>query len=104
MALPDILFKGVPRRYTRGYTADAIRAVRPDRVVIPCVGAYALATTCIEAGVRPDQIEACDISLYSTAIGNMLASQPWRLEAIGQFSWLNDYIHKDGDVDGILRR
>jgi hypothetical protein len=104
MALPDILFKGVPRRYTRGYTADAIRAVRPDKVIIPCVGAYALATTAVEAGIKPENIEACDISLYSTAIGMMLSGRPWRLEAIGQFGWLNDYIYSDNDEAETRRR
>lgn len=86
MPIPDILFKGVPRRYTRGYTADVIRAVRPEKIVIPCVGAYALATTCIEAGIAPNRIEACDISLYSSVIGAMLSDNHFRLEPLGQWA------------------
>lgn len=95
MALPDILFKGVPRQFTRGYTAEVIRQQAPSRVVIPCVGAYALATTAVEAGVSPDRIEACDISLYTSVIGHMLAGTPFSLRAIGRFEWLNQYMEKE---------
>jgi hypothetical protein len=92
MSLPDVLFKGVPRRYTRGYTLEVIQATKPQRVVIPCVGAYALATTAVEAGISPENIEACDISLYSTVIGNMLAGTPFQLRAVGRWEWLNKYM------------
>lgn len=88
MPIPDILFKGVPRRYTRGYTAEVIAATQPTKVIIPCVGAYALASTAVAAGVRPDQIEACDISLYSSVIGASLTGQPFRLEPLGRFKEL----------------
>lgn len=93
MSLPDVLFKGVPRQWTRGYTAEVIRRQEPERVVIPCVGAYALATTVVEAGIDPSRIEACDISLYSTVIGRMLAGQEFpSLRAKGEFEWLNEYM------------
>lgn len=92
MAIPDILFKGVPRRFTRGYTAEVLERVRPTKVVIPCVGAYALATTVVEAGVPASAIEACDISLYTSVIGHYLAGRPFRLVAQGQYEWLNEYM------------
>jgi len=46
----------------------------------------------VEAGVRPENIEACDISLYTSVIGAMLAREPFRLEALGRFAFLNDYV------------
>lgn len=88
MPIPDILFKGVPRRYTRGYTAEVIAATEPTRVIIPCVGAYALATTAVTAGVPPSKIEACDISLYSSVIGASLTGQAFRLEPLGRWKAL----------------
>lgn len=92
MAIPDILFKGVPRRFTRGYTAEVLERVRPRKVVIPCVGAYALATTVVEAGVPASAIECCDISLYSSVIGHYLSGRPFRLRAQGQYEWLNEWM------------
>jgi hypothetical protein len=92
MSLPDILFKGVPRRFTRGYTLEVIQRHGPDRVIIPCVGAFALATTAVEAGIRPEQIEACDISLYTTVIGYYLAGKDLPLRAKGEFEWLSQYM------------
>lgn len=93
MALPDILFKGVPRQFTRGYTADVIRRTNPVTVFIPCVGAYALATSAVEAGVAPENIDCCDISLYSSVIGAMLSgNDDFRVEAIGRWEWLNEYM------------
>lgn len=78
MSAPDILFKGIPRAPTRGYTARVIAAVKPDRVVIPCTGSFSLAYVAREAGVQ--RIVAGDISLYSTAIGNAIMGKDWRLE------------------------
>ena len=97
MSIPDVIFKGVPRAWTRGYTAEVIRRQRPERVVIPCVGAYALASTVVEAGIAPEVIEACDISLYSTVIGKMLAGEEMGLTAKGEWEWLNQYM---GDAEG----
>lgn len=102
MALPDILYKGVPRGAARGATAEVVKRVRPERVVIPCVGAFALAQTVVETGVvRPEQIEGCDITLYSSVIGAMLAREPFRLEALGRFEFLNDYW---GAPTGLMER
>lgn len=92
MTMPEIVFKGVPRAYTRGYTAEVIRRQEPERVVIPCVGAFALASTVIEAGVDPSNIQCCDITLYSTVIGRMLSGDDMPLEAKGEWDWLNEYM------------
>ncbi len=80
MASPDILFKGIPRGPTRGYTADVIRALQPTRVVIPCTGSFSLAYVARAAGVPPEQIVCGDISLYSTALGHAIMDRDWRLE------------------------
>lgn len=92
MSLPDILFKGVPRRYTRGYTLQVIQKTKPEKIVIPCVGAFALATTCVEAGIRPEQIEACDISLYTSVLGCYLAGKELNVRPREGWEWLEQYM------------
>lgn len=77
MSAPDILFKGIPRGNTRGYTADYLAAVKPDKVAIPCVGSFALARVAMESGVSPENIFCGDISIYSTAVGNAIQNQDW---------------------------
>ncbi len=80
MSNPDILFRGIPRSKTRGYTARVLSAVKPRKVVIPCTGSFSLAWVAREAGVPADTIVCGDISLYSTA-GDDPAPQwgsPWR--------------------------
>lgn len=102
MALPDILFKGVPRRYTRGFTAEVIRKTKPQRVVIPCAGAFALATTAVEAGIEPERIHCCDISLYTCTLGSYLADRPFQVRAVGRWEWLNQYMDTPiGQVAGV---
>ncbi|NIV38019.1 MAG: hypothetical protein GWN58_53980, partial [Anaerolineae bacterium] len=80
MANPDILFRGIPRARTRGYTANVIAAMRPEIVVVPCCGSFSLAVVAIEAGMQPSEIVCGDISLYSTALGYAIMDQDWRLE------------------------
>jgi hypothetical protein len=102
MALADILFKGVPRRFTRGYTSEVIEAEAPSKVVIPCVGAFALASTVVQSGVRPESVEACDISLYSSVIGMYLAGRDLKVRAVGRWEWLNQYMEDpQGKVAGV---
>lgn len=80
MANPDILFRGIPRRPTRGYTAEVLRTVNPSQVVIPCTGSFSLAWVAREAGIAPERIVCGDISLYSTALGMAIMGQDWRLD------------------------
>lgn len=80
MSSPDILFKGIPRSPTRGYTARVLAAVKPKRVIVPCTGSFSLAWVAREAGVSPSSIFCGDISLYSTALGNAIMGKDWRLE------------------------
>lgn len=91
-SIPDILYKGIPRKFTRGYTAELIKKIRPERVVIPCTGAFALATCAVSAGVRPDQIESCDITLYSAVIGAMLMEQDIRVSPRAGWEWAEEYM------------
>jgi hypothetical protein len=80
MAAPDILFKGIPRRYTRGYSGAVIRQLQPSAVVIPCCGSFALAATAVAVGYPAGGIVCGDISLYSTALGRAIMGEEWRLE------------------------
>jgi len=80
MSNPDILFRGIPRNKTRGYTARVLSAVKPAKVVIPCTGSFSLAWVAREAGVSAENIVCGDISLYSTALGNAIMDTDWRLD------------------------
>jgi len=80
MTAPDVMFKGIPRGPTRGYTAQVIQAARPRVVVIPCCGSFSLAVTAKTAGVLPQNIICGDVSLYSTALGKAIMGEDWRLE------------------------
>jgi hypothetical protein len=84
MANPDVLFRGIPRGPTRGYTAQVIRALPPARVVIPCCGSFSLAAVARRAGVAATAIVCGDVSLYSTALGQAIVGRDWRLEARGE--------------------
>jgi hypothetical protein len=63
LSAPDILFKGIPRGRTRGYTNRAIQA-----------------WVAAQAGVLPGDVVCGDVSLYSTALGKALTDEDWRLE------------------------
>jgi hypothetical protein len=82
LSAPDILFKGIPRGFTRGYTANTLAKVKPDQVVIPCCGSFALAEAALQAGVPAANIFCGDISLYSTALGNAITKKDWRLDLV----------------------
>ncbi len=88
MANPDILFRGIPRRRTRGYTARVLAKVKPEVVVIPCAGSFSLAMVARSAGVPAENIVCGDISLYSTALGYALAGRDLALEPKGEIGTL----------------
>jgi Phage DNA Adenine Methylase-like domain 1/Phage GNAT-like domain len=81
MPSPNILFKGITRRSTRGYTAELLRQLQPKRVIIPCVGSFSQAVAAAAAGVPTTGIICGDIGLYSTAIGRAITGEDWRLVA-----------------------
>ncbi len=101
--VPDILFKGVPRRYTRGYTAEAVKELKPSAVCIPCVGAFALASAVAQTGFPPGKIATCDISLYSSVIGAYLSGGEIDVRPIGDFTWLEPFMQDPiGKVAGVV--
>lgn len=74
--IPDILFKGIPRSTTRGYTAQVIALTKPSTVVIPCCGSFALASVVTGTGMAPEAVICGDISLYSSILGAAITGQP----------------------------
>ncbi len=80
MSNPDILFRGIPRSPTRGYTGHVLTNTQPKRVVVPCTGSFSLAWVALQSGVSADKIICGDISLYSTALGNAIMNKDWRLD------------------------
>lgn len=101
MANPDILFRGIPRSKTRGYTAEVLSKLDPSRVVIPCCGSFSLAATSIGAGVKPDKIFCGDVSLYSQALGMaIMGNGDWKLQLIDDnFSYLAPMIESGDPIE-----
>jgi hypothetical protein len=77
MGKPDLIFAGVPNQTVRRYVADVIERTKPERVVIPCAGAFVCG----------------DITLYSSVLGAYASGQEFRLEAKGDWAWLNDAMY-----------
>lgn len=67
----------------RLFLKDALGRLRQQfpKVQIPCAGQFSLVRMAIEAGYKPEQITASDITLYSSALGFFLAGKP--LERLG---------------------
>lgn len=91
MSSPDILFKGVPSRMVRGFLADAVKEMAPERVVIPCAGAFSFAYAVASTGFPAKQIETCDITLYTSVVGAYLAGTDMRLEPKKGHEWLGQF-------------
>ncbi len=47
-----------------------------NRVVEPCSGAFAMAHLAVQAGFKPEQIEASDITMFSSIMGYALMDKP----------------------------
>lgn len=97
MSNPDILFKGVPRSPTRGFTAAALRQLRPEKAIIPCAGAFALASTAVQAGIAPKNIYCCDITLYSSVLGYYYSDDPIfpvQLHSLSELAFLAPYLEE----------
>lgn len=56
----------------RAHIVACLRAIDPERVVIPCVGTFDLAAAAVEAGIDPTRVNCSDIGLYSAAVGTYL--------------------------------
>lgn len=65
----NLLFAGVTTSPAREFVAEQIDAKKHKRVVLPCVGRWAVPTAAVARGVKPSQIEASDLSLFSTLVG-----------------------------------
>ena len=98
MSNPDILFRGIPRGPTRGYTASVVMASKASAVVVPCCGSFSLAAVAREAGAPAERIVCGDISLYSTALGMAIMNQDWRLDLKPEAGEIGELVRKY--VDG----
>jgi len=98
MSNPDILFRGIPRGPTRGYTASVVMASKASVVVVPCCGSFSLAAVAREAGAPTERIVCGDISLYSTALGMAIMSNDWRLDLKPEAGEIGELVRKY--VDG----
>lgn len=65
----SLLFAGVTTSPAREFVASQIDKSTHQRIVLPCVGRWAVPTAAVAIGIKPEQIEASDLSLFSTLIG-----------------------------------
>ncbi len=72
------LFLGTLSTQSRSYLLRLFRSARAkdySRFVEPACGAFAMSHLAIQAGFKPNQIEASDVSLFSAAMGYAITSQ-----------------------------
>lgn len=74
------IFLGITPGPAREYLLRLFERARDryTRVIVPCVGRFAGPLMAIRAGYRPDQVEASDISLFSSLIGYLASDQDVR--------------------------
>jgi hypothetical protein len=101
---PDLIFAGVPNQYVRRYVHDTIERLKPERVVIPCAGAFALAVAARGAGIAASNIVCGDITLYSTVLGCYASGGDMPIVAKNGWDWLNGFMLDDmlGKVAAVI--
>lgn len=75
-ATPGLLFAGNSSAPERRFLGEVLAGLRKNgytRLVEPCAGAFAGSLVAAGAGWKPDQIEASDVTLFSSVAGGMLA-------------------------------
>lgn len=102
MSSPDILFKGIPRGHTRGYTREVLESMSVAKLIVPCTGSFSLVEVARSAGVPADRIFCGDISLYSTGIGRAIDGNDWKLNLIESDHPLCDFLKSR--MDGPLQK
>lgn len=71
MELNNIFFGNTPadqRKFLRS-ALEHLKSSGHKRVIVPCCGQFALVKAAIEAGFRPQDIEASEVSLFSNLLG-----------------------------------
>ena len=68
---PGAIFYGRIPPTQRAYLLKLLKALRGsyDRLLVPCAGAFTVPDIALQAGWQPEQIEASDVSLYTTLVG-----------------------------------
>lgn len=81
----------------RAHITASVRAVAPARVVVAGAGPFDLALAAVEGGTPADRVYACDISLYSSAIGTFLSTGEALRVSMNHPSvaWLRPYAEVD---------
>lgn len=69
------IFKGAPSSNLRKPLKHFIEAFPPAKVIVPFAGRFAAVATIVNSGIKPVQIYASDISLFSSLIGYYLSGK-----------------------------
>ena len=71
-AAPGALFIGQVHSDQQKFLKEILvnaKAQGFTRVVEPCAGSFAMSNLAVQAGFKPEQIEASDVTLYSSVLG-----------------------------------
>ena len=73
----DKIFLGITQTDQRKYLTRLLTFLQPnyDKIIIPACGEFTIIKCALEAGFKPEQIYASDISLYSSLLGFIFSGQ-----------------------------
>lgn len=77
------------RKFVKQVLANAKESGQYTKVVEPCAGSFCVSQVALEAGFKPEQIEASDVMMVSSIIGNYIMGKDTS----------NLYIHATGFTD-----
>ena len=68
------VFQGMTPPPFRPYLRDVFKNIKEfyDIFIVPCCGAFTIPFALVEAGIKPKQIIASDISIYSYLVGSYI--------------------------------
>jgi len=72
------IFLGETHKEPRLFLLEALKKLVPyfDTVIIPMAGNFVIPKVAIAAGFKPSQVQASDISAYSSILGNLYSGKP----------------------------
>lgn len=78
-AAPGALFIGQVHSDQQKFLKEILvnaKAQGFTRVIEPCAGSFAMSNLAVQAGFKPEQIEASDVTLYSSVLGYAIMDKP----------------------------
>lgn len=76
---PGTMFLGGMNSVEQRFIVELLKTAKDSgyyKVVEPCAGTFAISNLAVEAGFKPEQIEASDINMLSTVMGYAIMKKP----------------------------